>query len=114
MAFVHFNMQPAEFIEQLRYGAIKSGGSPQLVDQIDALHDILNLEAENEQVREECQETEKARNQIAEELFDLLKLLPVPTGIREKAQISLCLSALERHQIYSEVYIGELRDRLLP
>lgn len=115
---LHFNMDPAEFIEGLRYGAIASGAPPQLIDNIDALHSLVDMESAVKEAENNAESAANARDDLWKEMVDLLKALPVPHA-KDKAlrrALKAACDTLERHseEEFQRKLVAQLRDGLEP
>ena len=92
-------MPSSEFIGLLRDAAINSKAPPAVIDQIDSLGSVQDLEAELEKISGELVSMEQDRDDLREELANLLEALAdsdidhVPL---KSAYLAAC-NALERH-----------------
>jgi len=97
----HSNTSRYDFIVWLRDVAIEGGMSTPFIDCIDALDDAADLEAELEKQGEELTQAEKDRDDLRQELSDLLEAIETVDPDEEPAAWSNALkaakNALERH-----------------
>ena len=100
---VYFNTDPADLLVNLRYRAIANGASEQIIDGIDrAESELVELRAETAEHFETLEQADNDRDDLYDELNDLIKALDDASLAWEKdknlkATYALAVAALERH-----------------
>ena len=114
MIRAYYSMPSIDFIAELRDAAIRSKASPLVIDQIDSLGDIDSLESEVEAAQTKADEMESDRDDLRNELNDLIQsaidnLEPIPPAFLSALRIAA--AALERHG-YSESDVASIKRAL--
>ena len=99
---IHFNTNIAELALDLKYRAIATGAASALIDKLDEMADALvNLPAECAEFEEAQAKAEKDRDNLYNELEDLVNCLidNLPDKIPQRVEngLKIARAALERH-----------------